>query len=193
MSANIEPTAKPFSGTQRASSKATKALIRAQRDAQIIEARRTGKTGEEISAEFGVHTSTVYAICKRELQLHKAQMQADVSELVANELSLYAKIQEKIWPQCTAGDLKAIDRFMRISQARRELLGLDAPKRVIPVTPDGEPITPVLIYLPANGRELPGVSGRLIDGDEYAQALKDAQAQELAQSTDAEKALNGGG
>jgi hypothetical protein len=71
--------------------------------------------------------------------------------------------QASVWEGVEKGDLKCIDRFVRISERRAKLFGLDAPVQHVvdgglnlqgSQTVMGEqPTRPVRVYLPDNGRE----------------------------------------
>lgn len=70
------------------------------------------------------------------LKLYKQALQAyweenaDKAEIVAaKELRKFDLIERPVFKQALEGDLRAVDRMLAISKARREVLGLDAPKR----------------------------------------------------------------
>ena len=63
------------------------------------------------------------------------------------QLSRLDVMLKSIWPDILKGDLKAIDRALRIEERRSRLLGLDAPLKQELSGPDGEPIKVIKITM----------------------------------------------
>lgn len=61
--------------------------------------------------------------------LRRAERQT-VEEKRALENEAYDKLQSVYWAKALSGDLKAFDAVMKLSRARRELNGLDAPQKM---------------------------------------------------------------
>jgi len=70
------------------------------------------------------------------------------------------------------GDPRFLDIALRCSEARRQLLGLDAPTKIAPTTPDGRPLTVEerRIHIQAILQEHFGVAGLLPDETEELDA-----------------------
>lgn len=73
----------------------------------------------------------------RARKLYKEQLKAywddnaDKAELVAaKELRKLDIVERPVMKQALEGDLRAVDRLLAISKARREIIGVDAAKRV---------------------------------------------------------------
>lgn len=110
------------------SSKRDVAKIAAQeKRAKALKLRAAGHTFEQIAKMVGYSD--------RGRAYHEMQIAiADITKEPAAEVIEYEKMRLDalllgIWPQATGGDLRAIDRVLKIMERRSSLLGLDAPKR----------------------------------------------------------------
>ena len=101
-------------------------LTRKERRHMALEFRRQGMTFEEIGIEMGISTNSASQIVNRVLR-KMAKMDAEtVKVLRALELERLDAMQAQIWPEAMSGDLKAIDRILKIMERRAKLAGLDA-------------------------------------------------------------------
>lgn len=89
-----------------------------------LELRLAGKSISEIADELQVTEGTVRQYLRRAYRDIQAPM---VQELRAMELARLDEAHRAIWDRVKDGNLMAIDRFLKISHARRELMGLDRP------------------------------------------------------------------
>src|SRR5215212_3194424 len=64
-----------------------------------------------------------------ESALHKT-LQQPADELRGLELERLDRMQVAIWDKATSGNLRAVDRVLKIMKRRAQLLGLDAPRQV---------------------------------------------------------------
>jgi hypothetical protein len=120
---------------------------RQERRTKAMQLRRSGKSYREIGAALGVHPSTAEDDVKACFRESRREATAEAKEL---ELTRYDQYLERadasiighvgICEECGRSDLKAIETAMRISKARRELLGLDAPTKTqeVPAEPVDE-------------------------------------------------------
>lgn len=70
------------------------------------------------------------------------------------ELERLDALTYALWPEAMQRNLGAIDRLLRVMERRDTLLGLDAPTKVAPTTPDGtQAWQQVIVYIPDNGRD----------------------------------------
>ena len=110
-----------------------KRLTKAERMKQALQLRRAGATVPGIADVLGVNKSTI----SRDLQqAYKELYHEDAKQLVDLEVSRFEEAHRAIWPKVKQGHLGAIDRFVKLSESRRRLLGLDAPTRVDLGAPD---------------------------------------------------------
>jgi len=86
-------------------------------------------------------------------RLHE-QNQEKAQDIVDLEVVRLDAALSGIWNDVLNGHLGAIDRFLKISSRRADLLGLDAPKN-LDIKSDGEKVG-VMVYLPDNGRNNDG-------------------------------------
>jgi len=112
-----------------AESKTSERRIRAwERARQALELRRAGVHYDEIARQLGYRTASGAYEAIRSAMRRTLQEPAD--ELRKLECERLDAALAAIWPLVQQGDLAAIDRMLRISQRRSELLGLDAPRAV---------------------------------------------------------------
>src|SRR5262249_60655880 len=63
---------------------------------------------------------------------------AEAESLRQLELERLDAMLMGIWSAASRGDLASIDRAIKIMERRSRFLGLDAPEKVAPTTPDGD-------------------------------------------------------
>ena len=100
------------------------AVIRGRR---VLELRLAGLTYEQIGEQVGLSKAGVR---KAILSAMKRTQQEPADELRELEGGRLDTAQRAIWSQVIKGDLPAIDRFVRISERRSKLFGIDAPTKV---------------------------------------------------------------
>jgi hypothetical protein len=91
-------------------------------ESKVLELRRAGVHPTEIARQLHISKATVYARIKGGLTRTLKEPAAEVRDLEADRLD---RLQAAIWPKALRGDLRAVDRVIRISERRAELLGLD--------------------------------------------------------------------
>jgi hypothetical protein len=103
-------------------------IAQAEKEARIIELRRTGATWELIAKATGYANAS---------GAHKAYQKAlgriiepKIEELRATEIDRLDRLQFAIWERAKEGDIKAIDAVLRILDRRVRILGLDAPTKI---------------------------------------------------------------
>lgn len=109
-----------------------------ERRAQVAELLLARKTQREMARELGVRLATInedVAAIRAEWRERRA---VAITEHVARELAALDAAERAIWSQVAAGKLLAVDRLVTIQTRRAALLGLDAPTKVAPTTPDGD-------------------------------------------------------
>jgi hypothetical protein len=119
---------------------ARKALM-LERQVKALELRRMGKGYIEIAAALGIGKSQAHRLVQAGLQDAKAQIDAEASELKAEEISRLDAMLAGLWPAARKGEVTAIDRVLKIMERRSKMLGLDAPVKLAHGgDPDAPPI-----------------------------------------------------
>jgi len=112
-------------------------LRASQRRLRCLELRKAGKTYTEIGAEIGITASGAYRAVAREMQ-RLAETARDTAVQVRDlELDRLDALQAASWGKAMDGDATATNAILRIMERRARLLGLDAPEKVAPTSPDG--------------------------------------------------------
>jgi hypothetical protein len=105
-----------------------RAVSLTERRRRALELRRAGATYEQIAAALGYFDSSgARKAVKKGLRQTLAEPAAELRQL---ELLRLDRLHETLWPRAVAGQVRAIDRVLRIMARRAALLGLDAPLRV---------------------------------------------------------------
>jgi hypothetical protein len=110
-----------------AASKAQRAVT-AERRSKAIQLRLAGADWATIAARLGY--SSPASACKdlsRALAAHLATLSQATEELREMELMRLDRLRAAVWPVAIAGDLRAVDTVLRISDRYVNLLGLAAP------------------------------------------------------------------
>jgi hypothetical protein len=103
-------------------------IAQAEKEARIIELRRTGATWELIAKATGyANASGAYKAYQKAIGKIVAPK---VEELRAVEVDRLDRLQFAIWERAKDGDIKAIDAVLRILDRRTRILGLDAPTKI---------------------------------------------------------------
>lgn len=116
------------------------------KQAQALEMRLEGKTLAEIAEALGY--SGPSGAAKALSAALSAVIAGPVEELRAVENARYDVALAGLWPEVKDGDVDSVNAFVKLSARRCKLLGLDAPTKIAPVTPDGtgpyrpEPMSP---------------------------------------------------
>lgn len=98
----------------------------------------SGRTYRQMAAELHVALSTI----SNDVQVIVGRWQQEQVQLVGEqrqvELQRLDVALQAVWEKVLAGDLFAIDRYLKIAERRSKLLGLDAPTKLAPTTPEGD-------------------------------------------------------
>jgi Homeodomain-like domain len=103
---------------------------RHERSLKAVELRRKGLSYPAIAKELGCSWSTAYAYVQKHFDAIDKLGKEQAEQLRALELTRLDKYIEALEPACTEGDPKAILAAIKAGEARRKLLGLDAPAKV---------------------------------------------------------------
>lgn len=109
----------------------------AERERQALALRKAGVTFTGIASELGVSRAAAHNAVMRGLKRLAEEGHADAKELRALEEARLDVAMVAIAPEVKKGNLAAIDRWVRISERRARLRGLDAPMKHAPTNPEG--------------------------------------------------------
>jgi hypothetical protein len=146
----------------------TPSISLARRREEAVRLRSVGATYATIAATLGVSISQAHRDVTTEVRRIPAEEAQHLRQIESMRLDA---LQRAVWGKALAGDLKAVDRALRIVELRCKLLGLNAPQQ-IEVGLDG-------VDFDAREREL-------IAQIAESQRLLDAQALEAAAAEGAE-------
>lgn len=100
----------------------------AERRSKALELRKMGLTYQSIGQVLGVSATQARRDVKRTLQKRVKHDQSHVAEQRQLELERVEMVLTSLASKVRDGDTAAIDRWLKASDIRRRLLGLDADK-----------------------------------------------------------------
>lgn len=106
------------------------AVIARAREAQCISLRKEGLSYRLISQQVGITEQGVMKAIRRVMTRVAAQTGADVEDIKSIELERLDDMHAAIFPDAKSGNLKAVDRVLKIMERRSAYLGLDAPRKL---------------------------------------------------------------
>lgn len=125
-----------------------------ERQRQAVELRKAGASFRQIAEQLGY--SSAGGAYKAVMTALRKTLREPADEMRGLELDRLDMLTFALWSEAQQGNLGAIDRLLRVMERRAKLLGLDAPSKVAPTTPDGTmPWQQVIVYIPDNGRDSP--------------------------------------
>jgi hypothetical protein len=113
-------------------------ITASERRRRAIELRREGLSYQVIADQLGMAKSSVHNTVGKAMSCLKESIAGETRVLVVMEMDRLDTMQAAIWGQAMDGHLGSIDRLLKIMDRRAKLLGLDAPAKVAPTTPDGK-------------------------------------------------------
>lgn len=106
-----------------------------ERQRQALELRKAGIPYHTIAQQLGYRSPS--GAYKAILSALKRTLQEPADEVRKLELTRLDAMLFALWQQVRSGNQGAIGRALDIEKRRAALLGLDAPVKVAPTTPDG--------------------------------------------------------
>jgi len=118
---------------------ASKNLKAAERRAEAFRLRKQGRSYSAIGSALGCSKQYAHRMVQKELSAIERLTETRAASLRALESERLDRAQESIWTEIEAGNLGAVSTFLRISERRSKLLGLDAPTSIqhtgpVPIT-----------------------------------------------------------
>lgn len=130
----------------------------AERHVRAFELRKQGYSYREIGVALGVSHKTAHEDVQRVLAELATLRLASAAEYVDLELERLDAAQQALAAHLETGDPQIINSWVKVSESRRKLLGLDAPTKIAQTNPDGSAYTDlrttVLMLLPLEQRLL---------------------------------------
>lgn len=115
----------------------TQRLNAIERHIQSFELRKQGFSYREIGATLGVSQKTAHQDVQRVLaELAETRLES-AAQYVTMELEHLDAAQQALYPHLETGDPQVVNSWLRVSESRRTLLGLDAPTKIAQTNPDG--------------------------------------------------------
>lgn len=114
-----------------------KRIAAAERRSKAVALRIQGRTFAQIGTELRISAPRAYQLVRGALAMLTDNATEGAEHLRALEAMRLDELQVKVWEKAIGGDYKAVDRVLRIMERRAKLLGLDAPAKFAPTTPDG--------------------------------------------------------
>ena len=102
----------------------------AERRLQAFQLRKAGNTYEAIGEALGVSKVAAYKLVRRVVESLDSQSQAEAKVYRALQLARLEEALKAIWPRAMAGELKAVDRVIKILEREAKLLCLDQPIKI---------------------------------------------------------------
>lgn len=108
-----------------------KKYVTLMREIKILELRLSGLSFSEIAFLTGFRSEAgVRKAYERAMKRLAAESNEKAEKIRKEEDSRYMFLLRVLMPEAMAGNLKAVDRVLKISKGRRDLWGLDAPEQV---------------------------------------------------------------
>jgi len=126
-------------------------VIGAEKRLKALELRKCGATFSEIGKALGVSTQRAHKIVMEELERLGLQRIGTADELRRLELERLEMASIPVVSKVKKGDMRAALVWIKLSESRRKLLGLDAPVKAEVSGPGGGPI-------PVQGHDLSTLS-----------------------------------
>lgn len=121
------------------------AIQRQANAVQAFELRKSGASFRQIAEQLGYADES--GARKAVMALLKKQQVEAVEDYRKVELARLDAMLLAIAQQVRQGHLGAIDRALKIMERRARLLGLDAPTKIAPTTPDGQQTAPLIQFV----------------------------------------------
>lgn len=97
---------------------------------KAFELRKCGHSYNSIAKQCSVTQAAAYQAVMRVLDRMETDLKEPAKKIRAMELAKLDRAEERISDKVEKGDLFAIDRFLKISERRARLTGIDAPTKL---------------------------------------------------------------
>lgn len=100
-----------------------------ERQIQALQMRRSGFSYRKIGARLGITHVQARADVLKALEARKQDRDVEADLLVQLELERLDMLLEGLYRMAEVGNPLAVEKFLKVSESRRKLLGLDAPAK----------------------------------------------------------------
>jgi len=105
---------------------------------KALQLRKAGLSYEVIGRQLHCTKQNAYRLVKSALESTRKQCSEETENLRQLEVERLDAMLASLWTPASRGDHASIDRVVKLMERRARLLGLDAPAKVAPTSPDGE-------------------------------------------------------
>jgi hypothetical protein len=98
-----------------------------EKETKALELRRQGVIYSQIAKEIGTSTAHAYRLVLKGIQKLVARRDSRAEIVLGLELSRLEELGHNVYLKAVAGDLKAVESYLKIMERRSRYLGLDAP------------------------------------------------------------------
>ena len=109
-----------------------------KRQLEALDLRMRGKSFRAIGEKLGVTHVTAYNDVMKELSRLASERDGKVEEMRQLELERLDMLLLALEPMARVGDVGAVNSYLKTMERRAKYLGLDAPEKIAPTTPDGK-------------------------------------------------------
>lgn len=100
---------------------------------KIFELRKAGWSHAQIANALNCTRHHISQLLRKELETTRTLADAALDDLRTLELARLDEATKSIWPRVLNADTRAIDIFLKISERRAKLTGMDAPERTLSI------------------------------------------------------------
>lgn len=113
-------------------------ITAAQRRQQALTLRRGGATFEEIGTALGCSRQRAHILVSQELIKIKDEVAGEADQVRTLELLRLDRLFMGSWNKAIGGNKDAVANVLKVMERRARILGIDAPAKLAPTTPDGQ-------------------------------------------------------
>lgn len=117
-----------------------------ERRQQAVAMRKAGAPLRVIGEELGVTTQAAHKAIKKQLAILERLAEGDGEELRRLTIERYDAVLLAVWDKAMSGNLRAVDRVLKIEEARHNLLGTKV-NPLFPGSDDGEANIAVIVNM----------------------------------------------
>lgn len=125
---------------------------------KALDLRKAGASYRKIAKAMDCSVAQSHKLVARAMKRLVERCSDGAEKVRVLELERLDDMLMGLWPNANRGNAQAVEKVLKIMERRAKLLGLDAPTKVAPTTPDGQqPYAPMSdTELDARIRELAG-------------------------------------
>lgn len=111
-----------------------------ENEVKALELRKEGKPYSAIAAILGVSPKSAFKMVQRTLVRMSKDSTSNFETVRQLEVERLDALLGAIWPQAMGGNVDSVERALKISKRRSEIMGLDAPDKHELSGPNGAPV-----------------------------------------------------